>query len=148
MTQDMKQGLVLGVAFAALVAIMPSKAEEKDMIPDDQICEKSIRYSMEYMPEEDDAKLHQARWNILVGTRTDDLQKMVGITMFELGQRLGYAFDPTEETDHGLMGSDEWWNGMLTEFDSRCEELLEGLRRDYGYGNASGIESANPEEAW
>ena len=149
MTKDMKQGLMIGVAFASLVALMPTKAQAKeDMFTDDQICEKSIRYSMEYMPEEDGLKLHQARWNILVGERTDDIQKMVGMTMFELGQRLGYAFDSEHETEHGLMGSDEWWKAMVSEFDARCEELIESLRLDYGYGGGSGIESANPEEAW
>ena len=108
MTRDMKQGLAIGVAFASLVALMPTKAQaEKDMFTDDQICEKSIRYSIEYMPEEDGLKLHQARWNILVGERTDDIQKMVGMTMFELGQRLGYSFDSEHETEHGLMGSEK-----------------------------------------
>ena len=149
MNKDTKQGLVIGAAFASLVALMPTKAQaEKDMVTDDELCEKSIRYSMEYMPEEDGLKLHQARWNILVGERTDDIQKMVGMTMFELGQRLGYSFDSEHETEHGLMGSDEWWEAMVSEFDTRCEELIESLRLDYGYGGGSGMESANPDEAW
>jgi len=149
MNKDLKQGLMIGVAFASLVALMPTKAQAKeDMVTDDQLCEKSIRYSMEYMPEEDGLKLHQARWNILVGERTDDIQKMVGMTMFELGQRLGYSFDSEHETEHGLMGSDEWWEAMVSEFDARCEDLIESLRMDYGYGGGSGMESANPDEAW
>ena len=149
MTTEMKQGLAIGVVFASLVALMPTKSQaQEDMVKDDEVCEKSIRYSMDYMPEEDDFKLHSARWNILAGTRTDDIQKMVGITMFELGQRLGYSFDAEKDTEWGKMGSDEWWKGVIGEFDSRCEELLENLRHHYGYGNDSGIESANPQEAW
>jgi hypothetical protein len=142
MTKDMKQGLMIGIAFASLVALMPTKAEAQDTVnvTDDELCEKSIRYSMEYMPEEDDFKLHEARWQILGGERTDDLQKMVGLTMFELGQRLGYSFD--SET----MGSDEWWEETITQLNSSCEELIDGLRNTYGYGNE--FDSANPQEAW
>ena len=141
MTKDMKQGLLIGVAFASLVALMPTKAQAQDEgVQDSEICEKSIRYSMEYMPEEDDFKLHEARWKILGGERTDDIQKMVGITMFEMGQRLGYSFD--SET----MGGDEWWEETITQLNSSCEELLDGLRNTYGYGNE--FDSANPQEAW
>ena len=35
MTKDMKQGLVIGVAFATLVAMMPTKAEENEVAPED-----------------------------------------------------------------------------------------------------------------
>ena len=142
MNKDMKQGLAIGVAFASLVALMPTKAEAQDVvnINDDELCEKSIRYSMQYMPEEDDFKLHQARWDILAGERTDDIQKMVGITVFEMGQRLGYSFDP--ET----MGSDEWWEETIGQLNTECENLVDGLRNTYGYGNE--FDSANPQEAW
>ena len=82
MNKDLKHGLAIGVAFASLVAFaMPAKAE--DRLTDDEICEKSIRYSFKYMPEEDDAKLHQARWQIIEGDRADDLQKMVGLVVFD-----------------------------------------------------------------
>ena len=147
MTRDMKQGLVIGVAFASLVALMPTKAQaQDDGVQDSEICEKSIRYSMEYMPEEDGLKLHQARWDILAGERTDDIQKMVGMTMFEMGQRLGYSFDSEHETEYGLMGSDEWWEATITNLNSECEELVDGLRNSYGYGNE--FDTANPDEAW
>ena len=109
-------------------------------VQDSEICEKSIRYSMEYMPEEDGLKLHQARWDILAGERTDDIQKMVGMTMFEMGQRLGYSFD--SET----MGGDEWWDETITSLNSECEELVDGLRSTYGYGQE--FDTANPDEAW
>ena len=142
MNKDTKQGLVIGVAFASLVALMPTKAQSQDIIniTDDELCEKSIRYSMKYMPEEDGLTLHQARWDILGGERTDDIQKMVGLTVFELGQRLGYSFD--SET----MGSDEWWSETIDELNTDCEELIEGLRETYGYGDE--FDSANPGEAW
>ena len=35
MNKDLKQGLVLGVAFASLVAMMPTKAEENEMATED-----------------------------------------------------------------------------------------------------------------
>ena len=147
MNKDMKHGLAIGVAFASLVAFaMPAKAE--DRLTDDEICEKSIRYSFKYMPEEDDAKLHQARWQIIEGERTDDMQKMVGLVVFEMGQRLGYSFDPEVETDYGVMGSDEWWENVTTRMNDACETMIEEVRMDYGYGNGAGMESANPDEAW
>jgi hypothetical protein len=142
-TRDVKHGLVIGVAFASLVAMMPIKAEEESSFKDDEICEKSVKYSFKWMPEEDDSKLHQARWNILEGDKADDIQKMVGLVVFEMGQRLGYAFDSD------TMGGDEWWKETVARFNAECEDLLEGLRKSYGYGDGGlGMESANPEEVW
>jgi len=140
MNKDLKQGLGLGVAFAALVSVMPTKAEEQ--FKDDEICEKAVKYSFQYMPEEDDAKLHQARWNILDGDRADDMQKLVGLVIFEMGQRLGYSFNPD------TMGGDEWWEETVASFNKECNELLDDLRSSYGYGMDVDIESANPDEAW
>ena len=132
----------------ALSSALSLSATAQEMLKDDEICEKSIRYSFKYMPEEDDAKLHQARWQIIEGDRADDLQKMVGLVVFEMGQRLGYSFDPEVETDYGVMGSDEWWRNVTSKMNDACEAMIEELRTDYGYGNGVGMESANPDEAW
>ena len=124
----------------ALMGATTVHAEER--FKDDEICEKAVKYSFQYMPEEDDAKLHQARWNILDGDKADDIQKLVGLVIFEMGQRLGYSFDSES------MGGDEWWEETVDRFNTECNGLLDGLRESYGYGKDVDIESANPDEAW
>ena len=126
----------------ALMGATTVHAQDNSSILDEDVCEKAVKYSFKYMPEEDDAKLHEARWAILKGDRADSMQKLVGMVIFELGQRLGYAFDP--ET----MGSDEWWEETVDDFNNSCEGLLGDLRDTYGYGKDADIESANPDEAW
>jgi len=147
MNKDLKQGLVIGGLFSTLVAcaVITSDAEaiEESRISDDQICEKSIRYSMKYMAEEDASVLHQARWNILTGETSDDIQKMVGITMFESSQHTAYNFPKSEVEE---MGKDAWWKEYITDLNTSCEKLIEGLRGTYGYGDE--MDSANPDEAW
>ena len=71
MNKDLKHGLAIGVAFAALVSAVPSKAQ--DQIADEDLCEKAVSYSVKYIPEENGGTLHQARWNIIEGDRTDDM---------------------------------------------------------------------------
>ena len=137
MTRDMKQGLVIGVAFASLVAMMPTKAQDK--INDEDLCEKAVAYSVKYLPEEDGLTLHQARWRILEGKRTDDLQKMVSIVIFEIGQRIGYSYDSDV---HGE-GTD-WIEDQVANMVDVCEKAIVEAR-----GNSYGeFESANPDEAW
>ena len=59
MTKDLKQGLALGVAFAALVSAVPSKAQD---ILDEELCDKAVAYSVKYIPEEDELDLlHQLK---------------------------------------------------------------------------------------
>ena len=147
MNKDLKQGFVIGGLFSALVAcaVITSDAEaiEESRISDSQICEKSIKYSMKYMAEEDASILHQARWNILKGDTADDIQKMVGLTMFEMSQNTAYNF-PNGEVEE--VGKDVWWKEYIIYLNTSCEELIEGLRGTYGYGDD--IDSANPDEAW
>ena len=136
MNKDIKQGLALGVAFASLVAMMPTKAQD---ITDDELCEKAVAYSVKYIPEESAFKLHEARWKILEGDRTDDQQKMVGIVIFEIGQRIGYSYDSEV---HGEGGA--WIKEQIEIMTETCMEAVEDMR-----GNSYGdFESANPDEAW
>ena len=137
MNTDMKQGLALGVAFAALVAVMPTKAQDK--ITDDELCEKAVKYSVKYLPEEDDSKLHQARWNIIEGDRTDDAQKLISLVVFEIGQRIGYTYDSEVHGD-----GTEWIEEQIAMMADACESGMREIR-----GNTYGeFESANPDEAW
>ena len=137
MTKDLRQGLALGVAFAALVSVMPTKAQ--DMILDEDLCDKAVSYSVKYIPEEDDAKLHQARWNIIDGDRTDDSQKLISLVVFEIGQRIGYSYDSEV---HGE-GTD-WIEDQIATMADACESAILEIR-----GNSYGdLESANPDEAW
>jgi hypothetical protein len=137
MNKDMKTGLVIGTAFASLVAMMPTKAQ--DMIEDEDLCEKAVSYSVKYLPEEDDAKLHNARWDIISGKRTDDVQKLVSLVVFEWGQRIGYTYDSEV---HGE-GTD-WIEEQVANMAEACEEGIKQARGD-SYGE---FESANPDEAW
>lgn len=140
--KDLKQGLTLGIAFASMVALFPNTAEAEEQVKDSELCKKSIAYSVEYMPNENGGTLHQARWDILMSKKTDDIQKMVAFTMFEAGQRIGYSFD--SET----MGGEEWWKSTIGKMNSTCEELLGNLRSAWTVRNGTSIESANPEEVW
>ena len=138
MNKDMKHGLAIGVAFASLVAFaMPSKAQE---ITDDELCEKAVAYSVKYLPEEDGLKLHQARWQIIEGDRTDDLQKLVGLVVFEIGQRIGYSYDAEVHGD----GTD-WIEKQIAVMADACEQAIIDIRKSNDFGE---FESANPDEAW
>ena len=136
MNKDMKTGLAIGVAFASLVAMMPSKAQE---IADEDLCEKAVEYSVKYLPEEDGRTLHEARWQIIEGDRTDDLQKLVGLVVFEIGQRIGYTYD---QEVHGE--GTGWIEEQIAFMHEGCEKaIVRGRGNQYGE-----FESANPDEAW
>ena len=138
MNKDMKQGLVIGVVFAGLVSAMPTKARSLT-IADEDLCEKAVAYSVKYLSEEDDAKLHQARWNIIEGDRTDDAQKLISLVVFEIGQRIGYSYDSEVHGD----GKD-WVEEQIMSMADACEIGIQEVR-----GNEYGeFESANPDEAW
>ena len=142
MNKDVRDGLLIGVAFAGLVSAMPTKAE--DQIADKDLCEKAVMYSVKYLPEEDDAKLHNARWKIIDGDRTDDAQKLISLVVFEWGQRIGYTYDSEL---HGE-GTD-WIKQQVATMAEACEEGMMEIRNSDGFGNGyRDIESANPEEAW
>ena len=137
MNKDLKHGLAIGVAFAALVSAVPSKAQNQ--IADEDLCEKAVEYTVKYLPEEDGAKLHQARWKIIEGDRTDDAQKLIGLVVFEIGQRIGYTYD-SEIHGEGT----EWIEEQIATMAESCEKAIVEVR-----GNQYGeFESANPDEAW
>ena len=135
MNKDLKHGLAIGVAFAALVSAVPSKAQ--DQIADEDLCEKAVSYSVKYIPEENGGTLHQARWNIIEGDRTDDMQKLVSLVVFEMGQRISYLYDP--ETDGSV---DEFFSIRIDAMREACETAVIEMR---GFDE---FESANPDEAW
>ena len=133
--KDMKHGLAIGVAFATLVAFaMPSEAQ--DPIADDELCDKAVEYSVKYIPEEDGWKLHEARWNIFEGDRTDDMQKLIGLVVFEMGQRISYLYS---EEEHGP--ANEYFPLRIDAMREACSNAVLEMR-------TPGIESANPDEAW
>lgn len=111
----------------------------QDKVTDDQLCEKAVKYSVKYIPEEDDAILHQARWKIIEGDRTDDIQKLISLVVFEWGQRIGYSYDAEVHGDGST-----WIEEQIRNMADACEQ---GVREARGtpYGD---FESANPDEAW
>ena len=139
MNKDIKHGMAIGVAFASLVAFaMPAKSQ--DMISDLELCEKAVKYSVKYLPEEDGGKLHQARWEIIEGERTDDAQKLISLVVFEIGQRIGYSYD-SEVHGEGT----EWIEQQIVTMADACEEAIIDIRKSEDFGE---FESANPDEAW
>lgn len=139
MNKELKTGLALGVAVAGLVSLMPVKAKAADPIADDELCDKAVAYSVKYLPEEDGLTLHQARWRILEGDRTDDMQKMVSIVIFEIGQRIGYSYDAEVHGD-----GTAWIKEQVATMHETCEKAVVNIRGE-AYGE---FESANPDEAW
>ena len=137
MNKDIKHGLAIGVAFAALVSAMPTKAQTA--VADEDLCEKAVAYSVKYLPEEKGGTLHEARWQIIQGERTDDIQKLIGLVVFEIGQRIGYTYD-SEIHGEGT----EWIEDQIAVMAEACEKAIIDARGD-AYGD---FESANPNEAW
>jgi hypothetical protein len=138
MNKDLKHGLTLGVAFAALVSTMPTKAQDK--ISDLELCEKAVAYSVKYLPEENGGKLHEARWKIIDGERTDDAQKLISLVVFEIGQRIGYSYDSEVHGD-----GTEWIETQIATMADACEQAIIDIRKSDDFGE---FESANPDEAW
>ena len=123
----------------AIALISATSVYAEEPITDDEICEKSIRYAVKYIPEEDAYTLHDARWNILKGDRADDTQKMIGIVLFEMGQRIAYSYD---SNIHGE--GPDWIREQVSVMAEACEKLIVEMRES-SYGE---FESANPDEAW
>ena len=111
----------------------------QDKVKDEDLCEKAVAYSVEYLPEEDGSLLHQARWKIISGKRTDDMQKLISLVVFEWGQRIGYSYDSDVHGD-----GTEWIEKQIAAMAEACEEGIREARGDT-YGE---FESANPDEAW
>ena len=130
MNKDIKQGLIIGVAFAGLVSLFPLKANAE--MSGKELCDGAIDYSIKYMPEDDAFELHQARWKILDGDNTNDNEKLLGMVMFEIGQRVSYSM--TEELNPQ---NTEWWNDVVEGMYSSCEAGLKEFRKD----NLSDMES-------
>ena len=124
------------MGLTTVLTTMPAYGQE---ITDDELCEKAVAYSVKYLPEEDGLKLHQARWQIIEGDRTDDMQKLVGLVVFEIGQRIGYSYD---QELHGE--GTGWIEEQVESMHGACEAAVAEMRGN-GYGE---FESANPDEAW
>ena len=114
MNKDIRDGLIIGVAFAGLVSLFPAQANAE--MSGDELCDGAIGYAIKYMPEESAFKLHQARWKIMDGDNTDDDQKLIGLVMFEIGQRIAYSMD--EENNRN---NTEWWDQTLDTWYGSCQ---------------------------
>ena len=123
MNKDVRDGLVIGVAFAGLVSLFPAQANAQ--MSGKELCDGSISYAIKYMPEDDSYKLHQARWNILDGDNTSDDEKLVGLVMFEIGQRVSYSM--TEENNPK---NEVWWNDVLESMYGACEAAVEEMSQE------------------
>ena len=123
MNKDIRDGLVIGVAFAGLVSLFPTQANAQ--IDGEELCRGAVEYSVKYMPEDDAFELHQARWNILDGDNTNDDEKLVGLVMFEIGQRVSYSMN--EENNRS---NTEWWNDVLENMFGACEAAVDEMNQD------------------
>ena len=118
MSKDVRDGLVIGAAFAGLVSFFPAQAEAQ--MTGKELCEGAVSYSIKYMPEEEAFKLHQARWAILDGDNTTDDEKLIGLVMFEIGQRIAYSMN--EENNRS---NTEWWGGVVDSLYQSCQAAHE-----------------------
>ena len=118
MNREVKEGLLLGVAFAGLVSFFPAQAEAQ--MTGKELCEGAVSYSIKHMPEEEAFKLHQARWAILDGDNTTDDEKLIGLVMFEIGQRIAYSMNEEQNRSNT-----EWWDGVVNTMHESCEAAYE-----------------------
>ena len=120
---DVTQGLAIGIAFAGLVSLFPAQANAE--MTGKELCDGSIKYAIKYMPEDDAFELHKARWQILDGDNTSDNEKLIGLVMFEIGQRVSYSM--TEELNPQ---NTEWWNDILDGMESSCQAGLDSMGQE------------------
>ena len=123
MNKDIRDGLAIGVAFAGLVSLFPAHAEAQ--MTAKELCDGAVQYSIDYMPEEEAFKLHQARWAILDGDNSTDGEKLIGLVMFEVGQRISYAMN--EERNQS---NETWWNEVVENMYKSCTNAYEELNSD------------------
>ena len=123
MNKDVRDGLVIGVAFAGLVSLFPAKANAQ--IDGEELCSRAIKYSIKYMPEDDAFQLHQARWNILEGDKSNDSEKLVALVMFEIGQRVSYSMTEENNFDNKV-----WWNEVLENLYGSCEMAVDEINQE------------------
>jgi len=114
---------IIATVTAALVSLCSPSANAQ--IDGEELCRGAVEYSVKYMPEDDAFELHQARWNILDGDNTNDDEKMVGLVMFEIGQRVSYSMN--EENNRS---NTEWWNGVLESMYGACEAAIDEMNQD------------------
>mgnify|MGYP000020365860 CR=1 FL=1 len=123
MNRDLKEGLLLGLAFAGLVSFFPAQAEAQ--MSTKELCEGAVSYSIKYMPEEEAFKLHQARWAILDGDNTTDDEKLIGLVMFEIGQRIAYSMNEEQNRTNTV-----WWDSTLDTWYGSCKAAYEELEKE------------------
>ena len=123
MNKDVRDGLVIGVAFAGLVSLFPAQANAE--MSGKELCDGAVSYSIKYMPEDEAFELHKARWAILDGDNTSDDQKLIGLVMFEIGQRISYNM--TEENNPQ---NTEWWSDVLEGMYTSCQAGLDSMGQE------------------
>ena len=114
MNKDVRDGLSIGIVFAGLVSLFPAHAEAE--MSAKELCDGAVQYSIDYMPEEGAFKLHEARWKILDGDKTTDNEKLIGLVMFEIGQRIAYSMNEEQNRSNT-----EWWDGVVNTMHESCE---------------------------
>ncbi len=118
MNKDVKEGLLIGVAFAGMVSLFPAHAEAQ--MSGEELCDGAVEYSIKYMPEDEAFELHKARWAILDGDNTSDNEKLIGLVMFEIGQRISYSMN--EENNPR---NTQWWEGVISAMHESCQAAYE-----------------------
>jgi len=123
MNKDVRDGLLIGAAFAGLVSFFPAQANAQ--LSGDELCEGSIKYAIKFMPEEGAFELHKARWQILDGDNTNDDEKLVSLVMFEIGQRISYSMNEEQNRNNT-----EWWDSTLDTWYNSCQAAVDELNQE------------------
>ena len=118
-----KEVAIIATVTAALVSLCSPPANAQ--IDGEELCRGAVEYSIKFMPEDSAFELHKARWNILDGDNTNDDEKLVGLVMFEIGQRVSYSMN--EENNRN---NEVWWNDVLESMYGACEAAVDELNQD------------------
>ena len=118
MNKDVRDGLAIGVAFAGMVSLFPAHAEAE--MSGEKLCDGAVSYSIKYMPEDEAFELHKARWAILDGDNTSDNEKLIGLVMFEIGQRISYSMNEEKNPRNT-----QWWEGVISAMHESCQAAHE-----------------------
>ena len=118
-----KEVAIIATVTAALVSLCSPPVNAQ--IDGEELCRGAVEYSVKFMPEDSAFELHKARWNILDGDNTNDDEKLVGLVMFEIGQRVSYSMN--EENNRN---NEVWWNDVLESMFGACEAAVEEMNQD------------------
>ena len=78
------------VALVATMYVIPVKAQEDDYV---EFCKGSVNHSLKYMSSEVLTEVLNGQLKIIESDKVGDMEKLMGMTMFLIVQKLSYNFE-------------------------------------------------------